>query len=253
MIITDRKKLLNRILLIAAVIVFTVSLILLIINLIPDNEDYSDFKNSSDIEVELPDNPIDFAALKERNPDVIGWITVKDTDIDYPILQSGTDKAEDYYLKRDIDENWKKAGSIYTQRLNNDAFLDPNTVLYGHHLADKTMFTPLWDFRDKQTFEEHDTVYIYTPGHILTYKIFSAFKYDDRHILNSFDFSTKEGYGAFLEDCLNPKSLVKNVREGVSVTTDDRIITLSTCTNYAYYSDERYLVVAVLTDDTKTK
>lgn len=249
----NKKRIFNKILLIVAVLVFAVSVTLLIINLIPDNEDYSDFKKPSDVEVSLPENPIDFASLKERNPDVIGWITVKDTDIDYPILQSGDNKAEDFYLKHDIDGAWKKAGSIYTQRLNNDAFLDPNTVIYGHHLADKTMFTPLWDFRDPETFKAHDTIYIYTPEHILTYKIFSAFVYDDRHILNSFDFGTKEGYGAFLEDCLNPRSLVKNVREGVSVTTDDRIITLSTCTNYAYYSKERYLVVAVLESDTKTK
>lgn len=249
----NKKRIFNKILLIIAVIVFTVSAVFLILHFIPDNEDLGDFKNSADVEVELPENPIDFAALKEKNPDVIGWITVKDMNIDYPVLQSGIDKKEDFYLKHDIDGKWKNAGSIYVQRYNNDSFLDRNTILYGHHLSDKSMFTPLWDLRKAEEFKKYDTVYIYTPGHILTYKIFSAFIYDDRHILNAFDFSNAEEYNAFLDDCFNPRTLVKNVREDVKVTPEDRIITLSTCTNSYYYSDERFLVVAVLTNDTKTK
>ncbi len=250
----DKNKLINRIILILAVVVFTCSLVLLIIRIVPKNENYGDFKNnSSDMEQELPENPINFEELKITAPDVVGWIKVEGTTIDYPVMQSGDDKAEDFYLRRDIDGKYKNGGSIYMQRLNNDAFLDPNTLLYGHHLADNSMFTPLWELRNAESFNNTDTIYIYTPGHILKYKIFSAFVYDDRHVLNSFDFGNEEGYGAFLNDCLNPRSLTKNVREGVNVTTKNHIITLSTCTNPYYYSNERFLVVAVLESDTKTK
>ena len=253
-LIKDKNKLINRLILVFAVIVFTCALVLLIIRLVPKNSNYDDFKNnSSDTELELPANPINFEELKVTAPDVVGWIKVEGTTIDYPVMQSGDDKPEDFYLRRDIDGKYKNGGSIYMQRLNNDAFLDPNTLLYGHHLADKTMFTPLWELRNAESFNETDTIYVYTPGHILKYKIFSAFVYDDRHVLNSFDFGTQTGYEAFLNDCLNPRSLTKNVREGVEVTTDDRTITLSTCTNPYYYSNERFLVVAVLESDTKTK
>ena len=91
---------------------------------------------------------------------------------------------------------------------------------------------------------------MYTPGHILTYEIYSAFVYDDRHILNSFDFSSKEEYAEFLSATLSPKSMTRNVREGIEVDTNDRIITLSTCTGV---KTQRYLVVGVLVNDQQTK
>ena len=65
---------------------------------------------------------------------------------------------------------------------------------------------------------------IYTPGHILTYEVYSAFVYDNRHILNSFNFSDKEDYAAFLQQTLKPNSMTKQVREGISVTTNARIM-----------------------------
>lgn len=74
--------------------------------------------------------------------------------------------------------------------------------------------------------------------------------YDNRHILNSFDFSNPFEYQSFLSQTLNPSSMRRQVRDGVTVTTDDRIITLSTCTGK---STERYLVEGVLIHDQRTK
>ena len=125
-----------------------------------------------------------------------------------------------------------------------------NTVLYGHYMANGMMFADLHKFRKADFFQQHDTLYIYTPGHILTYRIYAAFVYDNRHILNSFDFSNPFEYQAFLSQTLNPSSMRRQVRDGVTVTTDDRIITLSTCTGK---STERYLVEGVLIHDQRTK
>ena len=201
----------------------------------------------------LVDNPIDFAALQAKNPEIIGWISIPGTHIDYAILQSGKDTPEDYYLYRDEQGKNRRAGSIYIQKQNSHLFTDPNTVIYGHYMANGSMFADLHQFRKEKFFAENDTILIYTPGHILTYRLYSAFVFDDRHVLNSYNFHDPEdpmGYRAFLDVTLNPPTMHKQVRPGVEVTTADRIITLSTCTTR---DTERYLVEGVLISDQLTR
>jgi sortase B len=255
----DKKKLLWLILVILCAVVFLSSLTALIIHIFPKKDDFSEFYNDSTPsdtvsdekeDVVLPDNPIDFAALEAQNADVCGWIRIPDTKVDYPILQSGEDKAESFYLNHDINGKYKFAGCIYIQKLNDRAFTDPNTVIYGHNMKNGTMFSDIRKYRRRAFMDEHPNIYVYTPGHILTYEVFSAFVYDDRHILYSFDFGNEEEYGSFLSTCLAPKSHTKMVNADTSVTTKDKIITLSTCTGV---DTERYIVIGVLRDDTPTK
>ena len=200
---------------------------------------------SSDADVPLPANPIDFPTLRAENIDICGWITVPNTNVDYPILQSSRDDNT-FYLNHDAQGNYSSAGSIYIHRTNSYNFTDPNTVIYGHNMLNGSMFRTLHNFRDPEFLEANDTFYIYTPGHILTYKIFAAYRYDNRLILAAFDFSDKEVFASYIESCLNPTSMIRNVREGVSVTADDRIVTLSTCISDDRY---RYLVQGVLIQD----
>ncbi len=210
----------------------------------------NDTNSSTESQVILVDNPIDFATLKAQNSDVCGWITVPNTNVDYPILQSSPDIDNDFYINHNLDGKYNVAGSIYIQRNNSNQFTDRNTVIYGHNMKNKTMFRTLHNFRDPKFFEENEYFTIYTPGHIKTYRIFAAYRYDNRHILNSFDFTDKSVYEEYLKFATNPVSLIKNVREGVKVTADDPIVTLSTCISDKRY---RYLVQGVLIKDEPTK
>ena len=198
---------------------------------------------------ELIDNPIDFATLQAQNPDIYAWIKVPGTKVDYAVFRSN-DKPEDFYLNHDINGKYKFAGSIYSQMLNSADFTDPNTILYGHNMNNGSMFASLHKFRNADFFNENKYIYVYTPGHILTYTIYSAYRYDNRHILYSFDFSNQQVFADYIEMTKNPKSTIVNVRQDVEVTAQDRIITLSTCITNDNY---RYLVQGVLTDDKKTK
>ena len=250
-----KKRLLWLIVFIITLVLFIASVVVLIIRLIPPKSEgeYDKFKNEVTSAVEegiLPDNPINFDAAWEYNPDVCAWIQVDGTTIDYPILQSSDEAVEDFYLNHGLDGEYARAGSIYIQKCNRSKFTDANTVVYGHNMANGTMFWQLRNFRNKEFFDQNRYIYVYTPGHILKYEIFSAFVYDKRHVLNAFNFQIDEDYQAFLDECFNPTSFTKQVNDSVAVTTDDRIITLSTCTNN---TEERYLVVGVLIEDTKTK
>ncbi len=239
--------------------VFISALALFLPKLIRHEENTDKYKNSSVSQTssasseEKPENPIDFASLKTENADVCGWIKVNGIDvIDYPIMRSGEDTPEDFYLNHDWHRASKFAGSIYMQKMNETDFSDPVTVLYGHDMLNGSMFGLLKNFRNTEFFNNNRQITIYTEGHILTYDILSAFVYDDRHILNSFNTFDKTDYDKFLSECKNPRSKAKNVAEDIAAkaTTDNRLLVLSTCTG----SDtERYLVTAILSSDVETK
>lgn len=199
---------------------------------------------------ELPDNPVDFAALQAEYPEAVAWIRIPDTKIDFKIMQSGENTPEDFYLNHNEEGEKSDFGAIYIQRYNYADFSDRNTVIYGHNIRRNQMFGGIHSFKDKTYFEEHEYLYVYTPGHVLTYRIYALFDYSSRHLLWAYDFTSDEGYQKFIDKTLNPRTYNRLVREGVTPTTADRVVTLSTCQNTG---DGRLLLVAVLVEDTLTK
>lgn len=198
------------------------------------------------IEDEKAALPIDFESLWEINPEIYAWIQIPDTNIDYPVLQH-IDEDQSYYLTRDIYGNTTSEGSIYTEYYNSKSFMDPNTILYGHNMKNGSMFHNVRYFTKQDYFDEHQEAYIYLPDKILKYEIIACYEYDDRHLLASFDFWNKEVYAQYLDEVMNPRSMSAIVRDEVVLTTDDRLITLSTCV--ANKPNNRRLLQAVLIEE----
>lgn len=197
------------------------------------------------------ENPIDFASLQAANSDVYAYIKVDDTNVDYPIVQSATD--DEFYLRHTAeDKSWSASGAVYTESANTKTFNDRVTVIYGHNGYGDTFFTTLHRFEKEDFFNNHPYFYIYTPEKKLTYQIISAFKYDDRHIMNSFNFADTVEFLEFEQYLLNPSSALKNVRTELDkeLDEDSKIVVLSTCiTNQ---KSSRYLVCGVLVKDEQT-
>ena len=128
-------------------------------------------------EPELPDNPVDFAALQAEFPEAVAWIRIPDVGIDYAIMQSGPTTPEDYYLYRNEAGKDDRNGSIYMQKYNCADFSDVNTVLYGHNMKGYKMFGAVHKFKKADFFEKNEYLYIYRPGHVLKYRIYSLFTY----------------------------------------------------------------------------
>lgn len=254
----NKKKKIWLIVFILSIVIFIVAVVSIVLSFFSGREPLdkyylTDASATTSAEDLLPENPIDFVKLHETNEDIYAWIKIPNTNIDHPILQSYKED-DNYYMTHDLNKNKSSAGAIYTQKWNRKDFSDPNTLIYGHHKPTPVMFTQLLHFTDKEFFDTNETFYIYTPGRILTYEIFAAYLYDDRHILNAFNFfQDEEVYARYLEESLNPKSMVRNVREGVTLTTQDRIITLSTCYTWGREKPTRYLVQGVLRNEERTK
>lgn len=254
----DKKKNKKRIiLLILAIVVFVCACVHIGIYLYNSSmaQREADLVTTPDTTVSqtgpLADNPVDFATLQQGNDEIYAWIKIEDTDVDYPIVQSKND--DDFYLRHSAyDKSWLASGAIYTQGMNSKDFSDPVTVIYGHNGYRETMFTSLHQFEDEAFFDSHEYFYIYMPQRKLTYQVVSAFKYDDRHIMNSFNFAVPQDLANFQETVKNPSSALKNARTDLDFPMDEnsKIVVLSTCiTNQ---KSNRYLVCGVLVKDEKT-
>ena len=239
-------------------IIFILSLILLLAGVIylvvyfvrkeENNKIYEEVQKQNEVvkeeesvvEGEPVEIPIDFASLKQTNPDIYAWIDIEDTNIHYPIVQSATDDT--YYLEHTIEGVKGYPGSIYTEMANAKDFSDFNTLIYGHDMKDGTMFKHLHKFEDPEFFQSHETVTIYTEAEIKTYRIFAAIVYDNRHILYSFDNNDIEDRKAFIQSLYDARSLKNQFREGMTIDENSRLITMSTC--ITGQPDKRYIVVA---------
>lgn len=186
--------------------------------------------------------PIDFQTLQAENPDIYAWIEIPGTAIDYPVVQREGDNS--YYLSHNTDGEEDAAGAIFTEDYNSKTFQDPNTVLYGHNMKNGSMFQNLHSYADRSFFDEHREVIVYIPDAVLHYKIFAAYLYDSRHLLQSFDFSDPTVMRNYLESIQSLRSMNANIDTGMEFDSTDRILTLSTC--YKGQDDKRYLVQAVL-------
>lgn len=185
--------------------------------------------------------PVNLAELMEKYPDVYAWIQIPGTGIDYPIVQRTGDNS--YYLNHTVEGKNKIEGAIYTEDYNAKNFFDANTVIYGHNMKNGSMFQQLHRYEDRKFLKENPDVVIYQTDQILHYRIFAAYVYDNRHLMESFDFSDSDVFDAYIESILDMKNMSNVIDDSVAITSEDRIITLSTCNGN---DKERYLVQAVL-------
>lgn len=188
---------------------------------------------------------LSFDELTKKNPDIYAWLYIPNTNVDYPVCQS-LDGNDDFYLDHNIYKEYQFSGTIYSQSLNKRDFNDPVTVLYGHNMLNGSMFASLHNFEDDDFFKKNNTAFVITKDKLLTYLIYSAYTYDDRHILYSFKMDDEASLRSYQETTLDPRSYDKQVRKGVTLNKDNKILTLSTCTNDG--GNTRYLVQGVLVD-----
>lgn len=174
--------------------------------------------------------------VKEKNKDVVGWIHMNDTNIDYPIVQTDNN---DYYLTHDFNKQKNKAGWIYMDFRNQMDFSNRNTILYGHGRIDGTMFGTLKQLLKKDWWEKKSHLYFTTESmnKKITWEIFSVYTMKAESYYLSTYFSNTDRYKTFLRTIKNRSFFSFDV----PLNTKDQILTLSTCKNE---KEERIVVHA---------
>ena len=183
---------------------------------------------------ELPTmiNPIDFAELNAINPDIIGWIRLGALNLSYPVAQA---KDNDYYLHRTFERVDNFAGCIFLNCDNSKYFTDQNTVVYGHNMKDGSMFGSLKNLKSQETYDGNPYFWIFAPEFIYQYRIFSCSVVSALGDPYRVRFTSDE-FQTCIDTMVNG-SVIDN--HGLEVTTQDRIVTLSTCTGN---SETRFIV-----------
>ena len=182
----------------------------------------------------------DLKALRETNDDVVGWIDIPGTVINYPIVQYSDNE---YYLNHTWSGEWNSVGAIFLECKVSGDFSDFNTIIYGHRMNNQSMFGPLHNYKDQAYWEEHPSVYIVNDTGVHQYDIYAAFEPSVRDVV----------YGLWITDPAVKERVIRSgldqsvIDTGVIPTADDQIITLSTCTGQGH--ETRWVVQAVLRAD----
>lgn len=167
---------------------------------------------------------VDFASLKEVNKDVVGWIYIQSLDISYPIMHG---EDNNFYLHHTTDGTYNRAGSIFVEEMNNPDFNDPNTIVYGHNMWDKSMFSSLELMLKDETKRQPPEFWILTPEGDYKYEIFSM----EVTLPETEVYSIFDGRDAKFTDWAEKMKEQSQVDMGTfNFDKDDRIVTLSTCT-----------------------
>ncbi|MDR2903720.1 MAG: class B sortase [Clostridiales bacterium] len=165
-------------------------------------------------------------ALREeyQNDDIIGFLSIEGTNIEYPVLQ--TDNNE-FYLNHGLDKAYSAAGSLFLDYENDSAKEDKNTIVYGHNMNADIMFHSLRKYTDKEFFDTHRYITFNTLYASNTWEIFSFYRATADFYYIQAIFRDEDEFGALLEGMV-----ARSMHESdVSVTKEDRVLTLSTCTN----------------------
>lgn len=214
------------------------------------NEEHhqEEIKNELIEELDIPEDPsaepeftVDFDYLKSINPDIVGWIVMEGTQVNYPIVQGNNNS---YYLNHSYDKKWSSFGSIFMDYSSSSDFSDKNTFIYGHHTRNGSMFGEIKKYMNINFYNEHPSFYLYTPTGNYIADIFSV--YTDDALSDSYDqsFTSAEEFKQYI-DKVTKKS---KYNTGVDVDYEnDRIISLYSCSRETGYTKyERYFIHAVL-------
>ena len=222
------KKFFSRLIFLSLLIVFIGSGFLLFQN-VEDEYQFDQMEEQIDEEKQiLVEGDYEFEELIEDNKindDTIGWITIEGTSIDYPIVQA-VDNC--YYLTHDYNWNESKYGSIFMDFRNAEDFSDNHTILYGHNMKNKSMFHDLNEYSSHAFFDEHSYIKVYSQDVYRKWLIFSTYdtETDFNYLQTAFD--SPEEYTIFLNSLLSHSEFSD---EKVQVTAEDKILTLSTCSD----------------------
>ena len=198
----------------------------------------------SNVEVIEYVSKYNFEALKQENPDIIGWFEMEGLGLSEPLMFREDDNS--YYLHRNSKGEDSKSGSLFIENYNSPDFSDRVTIIYGHNMRSGAMFGDLQQkYKNEEFFKNNNTFKIFTPDAEYVCDIFAAFPYSNKHILYYNDFSSFKNLEKFIKNCFSIRNLIAIFEKDVIIEENDKIVILSTCLDGD--SNGRYLVMAKIT------
>jgi sortase B len=178
--------------------------------------------------------------LCKENPDLVGWIRIEGTSVDYPVMQTPSDP--EFYLSHDFTRGQSKSGTPFLDHRSDPAQPAPRSVIYGHHMKSGAMFASLARYEDKEFLDRHRLIRFDTIHGAGDYEVMAVVKYSaasgDFGLENFLEDNGEAAFNAFVRSATE-NSLYET---GVAASLGDSLLCLATC-EYSQY-DGRILIVA---------
>lgn len=198
---------------------------------------------AEDDEKNTPEIAEKWKGLYAKNNDLVGWLVVEGTKIDYPVMQCEDDE---YYLNHNFDREEDKYGCLFVKSIADVNTPGTNFVIYGHHMKDDSMFGDLDKYESESFYREHGRISFDTLYEERTYEVIASFRTQITEGENDAGFKYYQFYQADTEEEF--RYFYENVKEMSIYDTNataefgDTFLTLSTCSGYA--ANGRFVVVA---------
>ena len=182
------------------------------------------------------DIDVNWVELESQSDDLVGWLYIPDTNINYPLVQ----RDNQYYLDHDFEGNYNSAGALFLDR-----YVDMNSkniIIYGHNMQSDIMFHRLRNYKTQDYADNHKYIYVATKDFIRIYELSAVVYADKSSDVYTWEFD-KDGQIKF-EDYINNSTKNSIINTSAEITNDDCILSLSTCSGRS--KEERLIVQAVL-------
>jgi sortase B len=187
----------------------------------------------------VPDaGAMDFASLRAQNDEIVAWVTIDGTKIDYPVVQTTDNK---YYLTHTAEKKSASQGAVFMDFRNNRELSDFYTILYGHNLRSGRMFGELVRFKEKDFFDSHRTGTLHTPNKTYKLEIIACSVTKDTSEYYRYAFASPAEREAHLTMIRNTATHMASAK--IDPQTD-RLVALSTC-SYEYGNARTVVVTKI--------
>lgn len=182
----------------------------------------------------ITEEKIDFIKLKQINSDIVGWLKMEDTVIDYPVVKG---EDNDYYLHHLYTGEWNSLGTLFIDFRNNPIFRDRNTIIYGHSMLNGSMFFILERYKKQSFYEEHKEFIFETPDKKYKLLPFAGKIMDAKENFVQFDFETDKDFYDYLDYYIRNSTF----KSDVEVSGSDKTVMMIKCSDD--FEDARYVLL----------
>lgn len=211
-----------------------------------DTTDGQEQADASDEPKQLPDILPEYEEIYAENNDLVGWLQIDGTVINYPVLQSDSEENSQFYLTHSFAKKKDKNGSLFMDYRNDFVNRDTNIIIYGHNMKSGAMFGSLKKYLDKGYLEKHSKIRFDTIYERGTYEVIGAFlsevSYQDEYAFRYYNFLNANNESEFEAFCVNVMQLDALKKGTLDAKYGDQLLTLSTCNSYT--DEGRMFIIA---------
>ena len=193
-------------------------------------------------EEEAEENPlpisVDFTALRERNSDVVGWLILPDTVLNYPVVQAVNNEK---YLRKDLEGKKLTAGTLFVDYRCKPVGEDTNYIIYGHNMRNGSMFKTVTDYKNQEFFDASPVIYYLTPDKSFKIEPVAGLVVPDKDELYKLELDNAQ-----MVEYINKNLEKSTFKSATAFTEQDSFITLSTCSKE--YENARFVLIGKLTE-----